>query len=114
MWNSPRSKRGKGCRFTTSLEYAGGNADGRNVKGKLRSFHSALLNSYQAEWITFNDKRYRCLINPSRLTENFDKKVLSIDFDAGIKEGMYMINRGKQDALKKQLELHEVVKNFKI
>ena len=34
--------------------------------------------------------------------------------DAGIKEGMYMINRGKQDALKKQLELHEAIKNFKI
>ena len=69
------------------LEYAGGDADGRNVEGKLRSFHSALKNSYQAEWITFNNKRYRCLINPSRLTENFDKKVLSIDFDSGITEG---------------------------
>ena len=69
------------------MEYAGGDADGRNVKGKLRSFHDALTNSYQAEWITFNDKRLRCLINPSRLTENFDKKVLSIDFDSGIKEG---------------------------
>ena len=34
--------------------------------------------------------------------------------DAGIKEGMYMINRGKQEALKKQLELHEAIKNFKI
>ena len=69
------------------LEHAGGNADGRNVKGKLHSFHSALKNSYQAEWITYNGKKYRCLINPSRLTENFDKKVLSIDFEAGIKEG---------------------------
>ena len=69
------------------LEFAGGDADGRNVKGKLHSFHSALQNSYQAEWITFNGQKYRCLINPSRLTENFDKKVLSIDFDSGIKEG---------------------------
>lgn len=34
--------------------------------------------------------------------------------DAGIKEGMYMINRGRQEALKKQLELHEAVKNFKV
>lgn len=34
--------------------------------------------------------------------------------DAGIKEGVYMINRGKQEALKKQLELHEAVKNFKV
>lgn len=69
------------------LEFAGGDADGRNVKGKLDSFHSVLKDSYQVEWITFNEKKYRCLINPSRLTENFDKKVLSIDFDSGIKEG---------------------------
>ena len=69
------------------LEFAGGDADGRNVKGKLTSFHAALKNSYQAEWITFNEQKYRCLINPSRLTENFDKKVLSIDFESGIKEG---------------------------
>lgn len=69
------------------LEFAGGDADGRNVKGKLDSFHSALKDSYQAEWITFNEKKYKCLINPSRLTENFDKKVLSIDFDSGVKEG---------------------------
>ena len=69
------------------LQHAGGDADGRNVEGKLRSFHSALKNSYQAEWITYKDTKYRCLINPSRLTENFDKKVLSIDFDSGIDEG---------------------------
>ena len=74
------------------LQHAGGDADGRNVKGKLNSFHSALKNSYQAEWITLSkgtetERRFRCLINPSRLTENFDKKVISIDYDSGIKEG---------------------------
>jgi hypothetical protein len=74
------------------LQHAGGDADGRNVKGKLNSFHAALKNSYQAEWITLSkgtetEKRFRCLINPSRLTENFDKKVISIDYDSGIKEG---------------------------
>lgn len=79
------------------FEFAGGDADGRNVKGKLHSFHSALQNSYQAEWITFNGQKYRCLINPSRLTENFDKKVLSIDFDSGIKEGsVFYWNRTNQ------------------
>ena len=62
------------------------------VGGKLASFHAALKRSYQAEWITLNkgtaeEKRWRCLINPSRLTENFDKKVISIDFDSGVKEG---------------------------
>lgn len=67
-------------------------ADDRNVKGKYKSFESALQNSYQAEWITLdkgteNERRWRCLINPSRLTEQFDKKVISIDFDSGVKEG---------------------------
>ena len=67
-------------------------ADGRNVSGKYKSFKSALKNSYQAEWITLDkdkesETRWRCLINPSRLTEEFDKKVLSIDFDSGVDEG---------------------------
>jgi hypothetical protein len=67
-------------------------ADGRNVTGKYKSFKAALGNSYQAEWITMNkgkdtEARWRCLINPSRLTENFDKKVISIDFDSGMTEG---------------------------
>ena len=66
--------------------------DNLNVKGKYNSFQSALKNSYQAEWITVNrgkenEKRWRCLINASRLTENFDKKVLSIDFESGVQEG---------------------------
>lgn len=69
------------------LKHAGEDNDGRIVSGKLRSFHAALKNSYQAEWITYKDTKYRCLINPSRLTENFDKKVLSIDFESGVKEG---------------------------
>ena len=48
---------------------------------------SALKDSYQAEWITLADengeynRKARCLINPSRLTEEFDKKVLSIEHD---------------------------------
>ena len=67
-------------------------ADGRNVSGKYKSFQAALKNSYQAEWITLDkglstERPYRCLINASRLTENFDKKVLSIDFDSGVQEG---------------------------
>ena len=74
------------------FQYMGGNANGRNTKEKLRSFHTALKNSYQSEWITLHkgeetEKRVLCLINPSRLTEEFDKKVLSIDFEHGVKEG---------------------------
>ena len=76
------------------LEYTGYDSqDGRNVKGKYDSFTSALKNSYQAEWITLDERtnkenpRWRCLINPSRLTEQFDKKVISIDFESGVQEG---------------------------
>ena len=63
-----------------------------NVGGKYDSFKAALKNSYQAEWIVLNrgkdnEQQWRCLINPSRLTENFDKKVISIDFASGVKEG---------------------------
>lgn len=66
--------------------------DGQNVTGKLKSFRSALKNSYQAEWITLDrgeatERRWRCLINASRLTENFDKKVISIEYDSGVTEG---------------------------
>ena len=69
------------------FEQSGGDLDGRNTQGKLRSFYAALDDSYQAEWITFNGQQYRCLINASKLTEDLDKKVISIDFEAGVKEG---------------------------
>lgn len=74
------------------LNAAGGTYNGRNTKGKLKSFHDALKNSYQAEIITIDDdenniRQCECLINPSRLTEQFDKKVISIDFSSGMKEG---------------------------
>ena len=69
-------------------------SDGRIVKGKLLSFYDALNNSYQAEWIILNDtedktneKRYRCLINPDKLKDDYDKKIISADFSLGLKEG---------------------------
>lgn len=80
-------------RMKTRAGYTGYDAaDGRNVDGKYKSFQAVLKNSYQAEWITLDkgldsERRYRCLISPSRLTENFDKKVLSIDYASGVKEG---------------------------
>ena len=80
-------------RMKTRASYTGYDLhDNHNVTGKYKSFQSALKDSYQAEWITLNqgtpeEARWRCLINPSRLTENFDKKVISIDFASGVKEG---------------------------
>ena len=75
------------------VEYLGYDiADDRNVGGKYKSFQAVLKNSYQAEWITLDkdtdkERKWRCLINPSRLTEQFDKKVISIDFESGVQEG---------------------------
>ena len=80
-------------RMKTRLNYLGYDInDGRNVSGKYKSFKAALKDSYQAEYITLNkdtdnEKKWRCLINPSRLTEEYDKKILSIDYDAGVQEG---------------------------
>ena len=75
------------------LDYIGGDIDGRNVKGKLKSMLGALQNSYQAEWITLNEydeensQRWRCLINPDKLKEDYDQKEISIEFESGLKEG---------------------------
>lgn len=75
------------------MQYAGGDANGRNVKGKLKSMLGALKNSYQAEWVTLNEydeenkARWRCLINPDKLKEDYDQKEISIEFESGLKEG---------------------------
>ena len=66
--------------------------DNFNVTGKYKSFTSALRNSYQAEWVTLNEggeneSRWRCLINPDKLKEDYDQKEISIDFESGIKNG---------------------------
>jgi len=72
----------------------GESRDDRIAKSKYDSFQAALEDSYQAEIITIldeqgnkTDQKWRCLINPSRLTEQFDKKVISIDYESGLKEG---------------------------
>ena len=69
------------------LHRAGGNQDGRIVKGKLKSLQSALWTSYQGEWIWFNNKQWRCLINPEKLTEEYDQKVISIEYDSEMHPG---------------------------
>ena len=66
--------------------------DTLNVTGKYKSFISSLRNSYQAEWVTLNENeenesRWRCLINPDKLKEDYDQKEISIDFESGIKNG---------------------------
>jgi hypothetical protein len=74
-------------RLNRRMQYYGGDTDTRINKSKLRSMLSAQKNSYQAENITFNNKQWRCLINPSKLTEDYDRKSISIVYDAGMEEG---------------------------
>ena len=65
----------------------GSTQDDRNVSAKWRSFNASLGNSYQAEDITFNEQQCRCLINPDKLKEDYDQKIISIDFKYGMKNG---------------------------
>lgn len=81
----------------TRIKIAGGTQDGRNVKGKLKSLQSALKNSYQAEWITFNDERCRCLINPEKLSTDYEQKIISIENKYNMKSGdVFYWNRTKK------------------
>lgn len=75
-------------RMRKRLNYTGYDYwDNKLVDRKKYSFHEALKRSYQAEWITFKDKTFRCLINPDKLKEDYDQKIISIDFESGMKNG---------------------------
>lgn len=76
-------------RMRTRLGFIGATQDDRNVNSKLRSMHAALENSYQAEWIHLDkdNTKCRCLINPDKLKDDYDKKEISIDFEYGLTEG---------------------------
>ena len=64
------------------LKYLGGKAEGRMEKSKLNSLKKALFNSYQAETAVLQDgRKFKCLINPSRLKADYDVKVISIPFE---------------------------------
>lgn len=69
------------------IYHGGKTADARNLRGKYLSFVSALDNSYQGEYIIYDGRRFRCLINPDKTTEEYDQKEISIDFESGMKEG---------------------------
>lgn len=63
----------------------------RMIIDKQRSFHRALLYSYQAAWIKKdNDETatwVRALMNPDRLKFDYDEKVVSVDYEAGFAAG---------------------------
>lgn len=63
------------------LGFRGGNQEGRMQQGKLDTLKKALIHSYQAATAILSDGReFRCLINPDKLKENFDDKIISIPF----------------------------------
>lgn len=64
------------------LNYMGGKkADDRMANDKLRTLKKALLYSYQAETAILEDGReFRCLINPDKLKNDYDNKIISIPF----------------------------------
>lgn len=64
------------------LQYLGGNQQERMVKDKERSLKKALIYSYQSETLVTEDgKEFRCLINPDKLKNEYDKKILSIPYE---------------------------------
>ena len=70
------------------LNYRGNNQQNRMISGKLASLKRALLYSYQAATAILEDGReFRCLINPDKLKDDYDKKIISADFCLGLKEG---------------------------
>lgn len=64
------------------LDYRGGNRQGRIIKDKLRSLKAAMKSSYQSETIELEDGRqFMALINPDKLKNEFDNKIISIPFE---------------------------------
>jgi hypothetical protein len=64
------------------LEYNGGIQQNRMGESKLKSLKKSLLYSYQAATAVLEDEReFRCLINPDKLKNEYDNKIISIPFE---------------------------------
>ena len=61
----------------------------RMIKDKYRSFKKALTYSYQGAFIQpiGQEEQYRALINPNKLKQDYDDKIISVDFQYGLKPG---------------------------
>lgn len=59
------------------------------VRNKLKSFHRALLYSYQSAWIKKDgaEEYVRALINPDKVKFDYDEKILSVGFEHGFEPG---------------------------
>ena len=71
----------------------------RMIKDKRRSFEKALLYSYQSAWVqkfdyefepkmdNYSEEQVRALINPNKLKQDYDDKIISIGFEHNFKAG---------------------------
>lgn len=70
------------------LDYFGGDSLGRINKQKLLSFKKALKNDYNSRTIrTSKGEIWQCIMNLNNLKADYDKKYISIEYDAGLKPG---------------------------
>lgn len=71
------------------LQYQGGNQEERMIKDKYNTFQKALLYSYQAAKVCKlgEEEIRKALINPDRIKQDYDDKILSIDYAYGYKPG---------------------------
>lgn len=74
------------------LRFHGGNRQQeRMIKDKRRSLNAAVWNSYQAAQVARighkDEKPVRALINPNRLKQDYDDKVISVGYEYGFKCG---------------------------
>ena len=64
------------------LNFRGGNQEGRMQQRKLETLKKALIYSYQGATAKLSDGReFRCLINPDKLKNDYDDKIISIPFE---------------------------------
>ena len=74
----------------TRLEFHGGDLQQqRMIRDKRRSLDRALWSSYQGANVKLvgSDRVARALINPNKLKQDYDDKILSIGFEYGFKAG---------------------------
>lgn len=68
--------------MTQRLSYRGGqHQQDRMIEDKLWSLKRALTRSYQTATIEVHDKAFKCLINPDKLKNDYDQKILSIPYE---------------------------------
>lgn len=75
--------------FTELLDRGGYPQQDRMIRDKRKSLDKATLYSYQAAWVKLldNDSEVRALINPNKLKQDYDDKIISIGFEHNFHTG---------------------------